>query len=107
MAKVQAKSPAAYANALLKNPAPAWQTAGDVADWPQKWADEIMPIATDAYSELKLGPKHSVTDNEGTHLQWVITKAPANYKNDARDTATQQVTKAGYRLAALLKTIWP
>lgn len=41
------------------------------------------------------------------YLQWQITRLPANYREQAGDTAADQIAKAGFRFAALIRAVWP
>jgi S1/P1 nuclease len=106
--KGQPLTPANYAKVLLKaKPVPA-QTAGDIGNWPTLWANETLAAATSAYSNLKLGPPFKGTDaHANIFTAWPITSKPANYAVVSATVASRQLTKGGYRLAELLKRIWP
>jgi hypothetical protein len=88
-----------------------FQTPGDVDTWPKQWATEILPLAKKAHEGFELGARHTVHDFFGTHLQWPMIFADAasdhEYRNFARDTTADELNKAGHRLAAILKAIWP
>ncbi|MEY2410869.1 MAG: hypothetical protein QOF48_3539 [Verrucomicrobiota bacterium] len=107
MTKASAHSTHDYAVAILQNNPVVPQTTGPAVDWPQKWAEEILPIAAKAHRGLKLNPPNTVHDHFGTHLQWPITKTPTAYDNKTRDTVDDEITIAGHRLAELLQTVWP
>jgi hypothetical protein len=102
----QVTTPADLAVKLGEHEPAGWKTAGDTSVWPKAWADETLALATQAHSGLALGPRAAVTDHSGTHLQWPITAMPANDQAHASDVAASQITKAGYRLAELLRRIW-
>jgi len=62
MAHARASDAGKYAAKILQGSEPDWQTAGDIASWPNAWASEILPLARDAYTPLRLGPRHSAHD---------------------------------------------
>ena len=66
-----------------------------------------MPLAAAAFLPLQLGTRTQAHDHSGDHPQWDIDHKPADYLNQTRDVADQQIARAGYRLAGLLKQIWP
>jgi hypothetical protein len=107
MSRVGAHDPEELAAAILARPAPHWQTTGDIKEWPTAWAKEVIPIAEKAITPLRLGPRYQAHDRRGDHPQWDVEEKPSNYTDQARDTASVQLAKAGYRLAALLQRIWP
>jgi hypothetical protein len=108
MTKEGVGSATEYAAAILeRDPPDHWETDGDIGEWPKRWADEIMPLAAGAYNPLQLGHRYMAHDRQGDHLAWDIERKPASYVNDVRDTTDMQLAKAGYRLAELLKRIWP
>lgn len=108
MTKHSAKSAAGYASAMLDgDPPDGWLTDGEIENWPQRWASECIALAADAYAPLELGPQYVARDRNGDHPAWDVDKKPANYATHAREAADAQLAKAGYRLAELLKRIWP
>jgi hypothetical protein len=107
MTQAHAQTPEQYAAAILTRPEPDNATSGDVADWPQRWADQAVPVAAQAYMQLELAARHTVPDGNGGHAEWDVAAKPDNYTDLARDASDRQIAKAGYRLAALLKRIWP
>ena len=107
MTKAGAHTPHDYAITILQNNPVVPQTSGSVLDWPQKWAEEILPVAAKAHRGLRLDSPKTVHDHFGTHLLWPIVKAPSGYDNKARDTVDDELTTAGHRLAELLHVVWP
>jgi hypothetical protein len=69
MTKAKAHSPAECASWILQQPQPNWQIDGDLGDWPKKWADEVTPIASNAYTPLQLGTRYQAHDRHGDHPQ--------------------------------------
>ena len=83
---------------------PTWKDGGDVDGWPVGWATESLTLAREAHAGIvivaDLGP-----DERGTH-RWRIQQ-PAGYDDLARARVRVQLAKGGYRLAAVLRAIWP
>lgn len=106
--KVGASSPQDFALIVLQSPPVVPLTSGDVADWPKKWADEMLPVATQAHLGFKINKPVTVTDHFGTHLQWIVTQPSASsYRDSARDAIHERLIVAGHRLAQILMVIWP
>jgi hypothetical protein len=98
---------ASYAARLVKElpVAPDWQDAGDADAWPERWVNEALVHARDAYKDIGvvtyLGP-----DEAGrTPHRWRIQQPPG-YDERSRARIRIQLAKGGYRLAALLRAIW-
>jgi hypothetical protein len=106
-ARARAKDAGDYAEVILKRPAPGWRTDGPVSTWPERWAEEALPIARRSYEPLRLGPRYVTSDRHGEHPQWDLPPQPARFRDRIRDVTDAQLAKAGYRLAALLEQIWP
>lgn len=88
----------------------SWKNTGDIATWPQAWADESLKLSAQVQSPLRLGPRQmSMPSRQGEkpHQEWMITGKPASYRGDSDAIAKSQMSKAGHRLADLLQTIWP
>jgi hypothetical protein len=94
---------------LLAAEAPAnWQTAGEPETWAQKWAAEITPIAVEAHQPPKIAitlDERTVTETGKVSCKWTAKIQP-EYSKWASDQAREQLRKAGFRLAALLKAIY-
>ena len=96
--------------ALVKSsPAsPEWDAKGPVVTWPAQWATETLGLAKICFEGLTPRDRFLVPKDEKheEHFEWVVTLPPA-YPQVSRDIVEQELSKAGYRLAALLKAIWP
>jgi S1/P1 Nuclease len=90
------------ATAILSNPPTAWVTAGNPDTWPAQWATETLPLAKDAYSRVTIGQAVSV----GGRCNWPVSLDRA-YTDWANKQVVSQLGKAGFRLAALLRAIFP
>jgi hypothetical protein len=98
----------AYAARLHREvkPVAAWTTPGDADSWPAQWATESIGHARAAFTGIRLvsdlGPDQ---DKRNAH-RWLIEQPP-DYDKRARPLIRQQLAVGGYRLAAVLKAIWP
>ena len=99
MAAAHVQTPRAFARIIIRNPPAGWETSSFVSAWAVQWANEVMPIATEAYNKLTFHANPhgwtAQTRNRTTYDQW----AGAQVRNE--------IARAGYRLAAVLKKIWP
>jgi hypothetical protein len=95
-----------YAKMLAAAPPPGWQTSGPAETWAEQWASEAMPLAAEAHDRLQIrkGGKPAPFSNTGG-CTWEATVDPA-YEEWAANRAEEQLKKAGFRLAALLKAIF-
>jgi S1/P1 Nuclease len=87
---------------------PEWDGKGAVGTWPAQWATDTLGLAKICFQDLTPHDRFLVPKNEKheEHFEWVVT-LPARYPEKSRDTAELEIAKAGYRLAAVLKAIWP
>lgn len=74
-------------------------TPGGLESWPEAWATDTLLAGRTALSALSFAPR------EATGV-WKAT-APADYKASREALQREQMIKAGARLAALLRAIWP
>lgn len=90
----------AFARGLAANPPAGTATAGDMAKWPEAWANEILPLARKALDDVKVdhvAPVHAST----LKCRWNVSHDQA-YADWAAKRASEQLAKAGHRLAALM-----
>lgn len=96
--------------ALLKvhPPRPGWAVKGSVETWPVQWANDTLTLTSVVFKDITPRDRHLRPANKwsGEHFEWVID-LPESYPDTARDTVSLELTKAGYRLAAMLKALWP
>ncbi|HVL66920.1 MAG TPA: S1/P1 nuclease [Vicinamibacterales bacterium] len=97
-----------YAARLMKEfePTAAWRGRGAAEEWPAQWATEGLAHAKEAYRGLTLVAYLGPDDAKRTAHRWQIEQ-PAGYDDRARPLVRQQMAMAGYRLAAVLRAIWP
>ncbi len=96
--------------ALMKAnpPKPEWNAKGDVVTWPAQWATDTLSLSATCFEGLQPHDRFLVPKDEKheEHFEWIVN-LPAGYQEKSRDTVELELSKAGYRLAMLLKTIWP
>jgi hypothetical protein len=99
-----------FAGYLLAHdpPKPDWKTTGPVDTWPEKWATDTLHLVKPFYDDLKIANRRTVPADEKhpTHDEWDVL-LPGGYEQKAADVVEVELAKAGYRLAEMLKAIWP
>jgi hypothetical protein len=98
----------AYAARLFQEMAVAqeWKDTGDVETWPQRWATEGLAYAKDAYRGIEMEEYIGPDETGRTAHRWRI-RQPPDYDGRSRARVRAQLAKGGYRLAAVLRAIWP
>jgi hypothetical protein len=94
-----------FARELIKSTPVQWQTQGDVASWSRQWANEILPLARDAHApeRLKIKTPGKLENHHGeARCAWDVTLED-EYDAWAAKRVQEQLTKAGFRLAAMLR----
>src|SRR5262249_47979606 len=99
MAAADVRTPRAFAPTIIRNPPPGWETSSFISGWAVEWANEVLPIAREAYDKLSFR-----ANPPGWSAQ---TRNVAAYNQWAAAQARTEIAHAGYRLAAILKKIWP
>ena len=108
MTNAAVQTPQQYAAKLLAQPAPAWQDTGPVLDWPREWANESLVLSAKVHDVTVLSKEDYENNYTGkTQSRWHIAELSPDYIAWSTATAESQITKAGYRLAKTLETIWP
>jgi S1/P1 nuclease len=88
-----------------------WQMPSSVAvdNYGVMWADEILPIAREAYARLQFTDVHPQQEEDRIVAAGQAVEKPAadqmNYRTWATDVVRQELHKAGWRLADLLEKI--
>jgi hypothetical protein len=83
-----------------------WKDTGDPDTWPERWANESLALAKDAHRDIKIVMDLGPDDGGNIAHRWRIEQPPG-YDDRSRKQVRVQLAKGGYRLAALLKAIWP
>lgn len=105
MTQAGAASPRVFAESLTAT-VPAGINTGEILGPASRvWANEMMPVAREAFVRLRFGPRIAA----GNHGEW---DASATIVNATYDAWATQITRrnlalGGYRLASVLKRIWP
>jgi len=99
---------AAYSSRLVKEVpiVPSWNADGDVESWPVQWATEALVHAKELHKDVRLVAYLGPDPERRTAHRWRI-ELPPGYDAAASARTRTQLAKAGYRLAATLKAIWP
>lgn len=74
------------------------RTSGGIYEWPTAWATGTLSQARSAFAGLEFGPKSGG--------DWIVG-LPASYDAKMEAIKKKQLTRAGARLARVLKTVWP
>jgi hypothetical protein len=85
---------------------PDWSGSGAVDQWPEHWVNESLGHSREAYRDIVVTSYLGPDDGGRTAHRWRIEQPPG-YDDAARKRVRQQLARAGYRLAATLKAIWP
>ncbi|MEO6213699.1 MAG: S1/P1 nuclease, partial [Vicinamibacterales bacterium] len=105
---MQQESVSAFASRLASEvkPVTAWNGDGDVDGWPAQWATEGLALAKELHRGVTLVSYLGPDDLQRTAHRWSIEQ-PGGYDERARPIIRQQLAAGGYRLAAVLRSIWP
>src|SRR5262249_3864993 len=108
LAGVKRKSIDEFAANIVAHPPEGWQTQGLPEAWPAQWASEILPLANAALTKIDVGDGTPAGNEERGGLQctWPVT-LNKEYANWANKQALNQLGKAGFRLAGLLRAVMP
>jgi hypothetical protein len=98
----------AFASRLLSEVpvTPEWNSTGDPDRWPERWVNEALLYAKDAHRDIRLTTYLGPDESGRTPHRWRIEQ-PRGYDDRSRDRIRVQLAKGGYRLAAILKALWP
>jgi hypothetical protein len=109
MLKEHIETPQDYAAALLARPAPEWKTTSPLLEQDRDWANESLALAAKIHDVTVLDEDDSQKDyrTQKPRPVWHIKDLTPDYIAWSCKTAEDQMTKAGYRLAATLEAIWP
>jgi hypothetical protein len=106
--RIDARSPQQFAEAVIAaNPTVA-ADSGDPVNWPYHWAEQALSVAKRAYEGVVPGAasKQTSKSNGAVYYTWPVS-VPDDYPVPTSADARTQLTRGGYRLAAVLKAIWP
>ncbi len=92
----------------LSPPQPDWDATGPATTWPEQWASDTLSLSKLCFQGLVPRDRFLVPKDEKheEYFEWLVT-LPEDYTIRSRDIVNVELSKAGYRLAILLKAIWP
>jgi hypothetical protein len=105
LAKIPDNSIEDFAAFILANPPTGFDTVGDPETWAEQWATEILPLARDAYTRANIGMPTHLGGGRGPMCTWPVSLS-WHYTQLANQQALHQLSKAGFRLAAILRAIF-
>jgi hypothetical protein len=95
-------SPNALSATMLAKARSVRQTSGDLSAWPEIWATESLHATKPAFKGVTFKSDPAKAD------RWIATMADQKAYDAARSAIqTEQLAKAGARLAQILNAIWP
>lgn len=87
-------------------PAASWRGSGaDPGEWVVQWATEGLGHAKEVHRGIRLLSYLGPDDEKRVAHRWLIEQ-PADYDARAVPLVRQQLAIAGYRIAAVLRSIW-
>ena len=95
-----------FAHLLAANAPADWRTDGDPEGWAEKWATEVLPLARASLAKLTFTLKERKESVQGRVSCTWTTQISPRYSKWASEQARKQITKAGFRLAAMLTAIF-
>jgi hypothetical protein len=106
--RIDARTPGQFAQAVTGDHAAVEADGGDPLKWPYRWAAQALAASKLAYEGVAPGaPVSRTSEATGAVYQvWPVT-VPAAYPVPSSTAARTQLTLGGYRLAAVLRAIWP
>jgi hypothetical protein len=109
MARAGVETPEQYAALLLSRPVPNWKTASPLPSVDRDWANESLALSAKVHDVTVLNEDDSQLDNRTQKPRpvWHVKDLTPDYISWSCKMAENQMTKAGYRLAATLEAIWP
>lgn len=109
MTNAHVQTPQQFAEVLLSKPPPDWKDSGPLLDWDRDWANESLALSAKVHNVTVTDEDDSQTDfrTGAPRPVWHIGDLSPAYIDWSGKTAEEQMTKAGYRIAAVLEAIWP
>jgi hypothetical protein len=106
MRRERVTTPNELAEALIENGYKKPSDGGNMDGWGKKWANETIGLARGELEPVTLEERSEVEGGGKAHSQWTIS-LPRAYTTKATVQVEKQLFLAGYRVAELLKTVWP
>jgi hypothetical protein len=107
MRNLAVRSVSDFTDKLMAEPTSFAINSGDVITWPEQWANEGLALSKQAHANIVVTDKIKITNRRGVeYLAWLV-QLPPDYIAMSTTMTHKQIQVAGFRLAALLKAIWP
>jgi hypothetical protein len=103
----------ALTNRLARDEPKDWRPPASLTpiEYPEAWANEILPLAREAHSRLRYQNVRPKLDHENMIADGEVAEAPArdglSYRKWSGQIVLREMHKAGWRLAYLLEKILP
>ncbi len=82
-----------------------WRTTGDPKTWAEQWADEILPLAREAHTRLHFDHVHPAEKDGRTFAKGEAVEIRSGYLDWSTVQTREELHKAGWRLAELLRVV--
>jgi hypothetical protein len=82
-----------------------WRTSGDPKTWAEQWANEILPIAREAHTRVQFQHVHREEKDGRVFAKGEAHEIGTGYLDWSTQVVGDELHKAGWRLAELLKKI--
>jgi hypothetical protein len=105
MRRSAVRGPEQFAQKLIDATPAVAANSGDAATWPAQWADDTLQACQRAYAGVLPGKMERRISKKGTTYGVWRLDLPADYPLTSSAIAREQITRAGYRLAAVLQAI--
>jgi len=106
MRRLSTRTPEQFAQAVIDSKPNVNVNTGLVGTWPYQWADDALVVSKEAYKDVTTGAVTEKVSKSGEKYSTWSLEVPPNYPVPSSQIAKEQLTRGGYHLAALLKTIW-
>jgi hypothetical protein len=107
MRRSSTRTPDEFAQKMIDGKPLVAMSTGDASMWPYQWADDTLKAAREAYTDVTVGTRNSAPNKRGEMEHKFALEMGPNYPVPSSALARAQLIKGGYRLAALLQSIWP
>ncbi|RJG11660.1 S1/P1 nuclease [Massilia cavernae] len=107
MRRISTGSPEQFAQKAIDSSPYVMMNTGEAATWPYQWANDALEVSKLAYTDVTPGKITAQTNRKGETYYTFNLEMGQNYPVPSSAIARDQLIKGGYRLAAVLKAIWP
>lgn len=82
-----------------------WRTPGDPKTWAEQWANEILPIAREAHTQMRFEHVHREEKDGRAFAKGEAHEIATDYLDWSTGVVGDELHKAGWRLAELLEKV--